>query len=181
MAPQRTLKGVYIWAQTYYYRWLDLPSYQSWVRKCHQALPQMFLFLGQLLDKEAPILFMGSTMLEVCKLVRADRHKVAHGVADFGRNWQGWHFGFKLHASCSLTGHLCAIWFTPANESDSQQVPHLVNDATMVGVGDGGYTASKMRERMWREHKAFILSPPHPSQKKKVLAQWQYLLLRKRP
>ena len=34
---------------------------------------------------------------------------------------------------------------------------------------------------MWREHKAFILTPPHPKQTKKVMASWQYLLLRARP
>ena len=49
VAPQRTLKGVYIWSQTYYYRRFHLPSYQSWVRKCHLALPQMLLMLDQLL------------------------------------------------------------------------------------------------------------------------------------
>jgi hypothetical protein len=180
VAPQRTLKGVYIWAQTYYWRRFHLPSYKSWVRKCHRALPQMFLFLDQLLDKEAPIRFMDSTMLEVCRLVRADRHKVAMGVADFGRNWQGWHYGFKLHASCNPGGHLCAIWFTAANEHDAQQIPHLVNDATVIAVGDGTYGAKIMRERMWREHKAYILAPPHSRQKKKVMATWQHLLLRKR-
>ena len=141
----------------------------------------MLLFLDQLLDKEAPIRFMDSTMLEVCKLVRSDRHKVARGIANFGRNWQGWHYGFKLHASCNLTGHLCGIWFTPANEHDAQQIPHLVNDATVIAVGDGTYGARIMREKMWHKHRAFILAPPHPSQKKKVLAAWQYLLLRKRP
>jgi hypothetical protein len=172
---------VYTLAQTFYWRRFHLPSYKSWVRKCHQALPQMFLFLDELLDKDTPIRFMDSTMLEVCRLVRADRHKVACGVADFGRNWQGWHYGFKLHASCGPTGRLCAIWFTPANEHDAQQIPHLVNDATVIAVGDGTYGARIMREKMWRVHKAFILAPPHPKQKKKVMAQWQYVLLRARP
>ena len=109
VAPQRTLKGVYIWAQTYYYRRFHLPSYKSWVRKCHRALLMMLSMLDQLLDKEAPIRFMDSTMLQVCKLIRADRHKVAKGVVDYGKNWQGWHYGFKLHAACSPTGRLCAI------------------------------------------------------------------------
>lgn len=34
---------------------------------------------------------------------------------------------------------------------------------------------------MWQEHKAFILSPPHPAQTKKVLANWQLKLLHARP
>lgn len=181
VAPQRTLKGVYVWAQTFYYRRFQFPSYKSWVRKCHQALPSMLAMLDQLLVKDSVLRFMDSTMLEVCRLVRADRHKVARGIAAFGKNWQGWHYGFKLHAACNTRGQLAAVFFTPANEADSQQIPRLVNDATTVAVGDGGYTASVMRRKMWREHHAYIVSPPHPTQKKKVLARWQLTLLRARP
>ncbi len=181
VAPQRTLKGVYTWAQAHYYRKFKLPAYSSWVRKCHQALPAMLLILDQLLVKDARLRFMDSTMLQVCKLVRADRHKVAKGIADFGKNWQGWHYGFKLHAACNGKGQLAAVYFTPANKSDSQQIPRLVNAATAVAVGDGGYTASVMRRKMWCEHQAYILSPPHPKQKKKVIAKRQLTLLQARP
>lgn len=180
VAPQRTMKGVYAWAQTYYYRRFHLPSYKSFVRKCHQALPGMCFILDQLLVKDAPLRFMDSTMLHVCKLVRANRHKVAKGVAGFGKNWQGWHYGFKLHAACNPAGQLAAVYFTPANEHDGQQIPHLVNDATVVAVGDGTYNASVMRRKTWREHQAYILAPPHPKQNKKLLEAWQLLLLRKR-
>ena len=181
VAPQRTLKGVYVWAQTHYYRKFRLPAYSSWVRKCHQALPDMLLILDQLLVKDTDLRFMDSTMLEVCRLVRADRHKVAKVIADFGKNWQGWHYGFKLHAACNTKGQLAAVYFTPANESDSQQIPHLVNDATTIAVGDGGYIASVMQRKMWREHHAYILTPPHPKQTKQILAKWQLTLLRARP
>lgn len=181
VSPQKTLKGIYVWAQTFYYRRFSIPSYKSWVRKCHLALPDLLFMLDQLLIKNTAIRFIDSTMLQVCKLIRADRHKVAKGVAAFGKNWQGWHYGFKLHAACNTKGQLAAVYFTPANESDSQQIPNLVNNATVVAVGDGGYTASVMRRKMWREHQAYILSPPHPKQTKKVLASWQLTLLRARP
>ena len=180
VAPQRTMKGVYTWAQTYYYRRFNLPSYKTFVRKCHQALPCMLYILDHLLVKDAPVRFMDSTMLHVCKLVRASRHRVAKGLAQFGYNWQGCHYGFKLHAAVNPSGQLAAIYFTPANEYDGQQIPHLVNDATIVAVGDGTYNASVMRRKMWREHQAYILAPPHYKQNKKLLAQWQLLLLRKR-
>jgi hypothetical protein len=140
----------------------------------------MWQLLDHLLVKATPVRFMDSTMLEVCRLIRADRHKVARDVAAFGKNWQGWHYGFKLHAACDPQGRLAAVFFTSANASDSQQIPQLVNDATTVAVGDGGYTASVMRRKMWREHRAYILAPPHPTQNKKVLEQWQCLLLHKR-
>jgi hypothetical protein len=180
-APQRTLTGIYGWAQTNYYRKFQLPAYSTWMRKCHEALPAMLSLLDQLLVKDAPVRFMDSTMLEVCRLVRADRHKVAKGIAAFGKNHQGWHYGFKLHAAVNLSGQLCAVRFTPANEHDAQQIPYLVNDATRVAVGDGGYTAGVMSRKMWREHRTFVLSPPHPKQDRKVLERWQLLLLQARP
>ncbi len=65
VAPQRTMKGIYIWAQTYYYRRFHLPSYKSFVRKCHQALPGMLFMLDQLLMKDTAVRFMDSTMLHV--------------------------------------------------------------------------------------------------------------------
>jgi hypothetical protein len=181
VAPQRTLTGIYQYAQVHFYKRFDLPAYSTWMKKCNAALPDMLFILDQLLVKDASIRFMDSTMLEVCKLVRADRHKVAKGVADFGKNWQGWHYGFKLHAAVNPLGQLCAIHFTPANEHDAQQIPYLVNDATRVAIGDGGYTASVMSRKMWREHGTYILSPPHPKQNKKILAKWQLILLRARP
>jgi hypothetical protein len=49
----------------------------------------MLFVLDQLLVKDTAIRFMDSTMLHVCKLVRANRHKVAKGIAGFGKNWQG--------------------------------------------------------------------------------------------
>jgi len=180
VAPQRTLKGIYNWAQTYYYRRFRLPSYKSFVRKCHQALAGMLFILDKLLVKDAPLRFMDSTMLHVCKLVRANRHKVAKAVAGFGYNWQGCHYGFKLHVAVNPKGQLAAVYFTPANEHDGQQIPHLVNDATVIAVGDGTYNASVMRRKMWREHRAYILAPPHYKQNKKLLEQWQLLLLHSR-
>lgn len=180
VSPQRTMKGVYTWAQTYYYRRFRLPSYKSFVQRCHQVLPRMLYVLDQLLVKDAPLRFMDSTMLHVCKLVRANRHTVAKGIAAFGKNWQGWHYSFKLHAAVNPKGQLAAVYFTSANEHDRQQIPHLVNDATVIAVGDGTYNASVMRRKMWREHQAFILAPPHPKQRKKIVEQWQLLLLHKR-
>ncbi len=180
-APQKLLKGVWKWAKTNHSDDFHLPCYSKFVEHCHNALPDMLWLIEQTLASDAPLRFMDSTMLPVCRLVRADRHRVAKGIAGFGKNHQGWWYGFKLHAACSPTGRLAAITFTPASASDSQQIPQLISDAAKIAVGDGGYTASVMRRKMWREHGCFILSPPHPSQKKQLAAPWQRLLLSARP
>jgi hypothetical protein len=181
VAPQRTLTAIYKYAQAHHHRRFKLPAYSTWMNKCQAVLPDMLFILDQLLVKDAPLRFIDSTMLEVCKLVRADRHKVAKGLASFGKNHQGWHYGFKLHAAVNPKGQLCALHFTPANENDAQQIPYLVNSATRIAVGDGGYTAAVMQRKVWREHHTYILSPPHPKQNKKLLTSWQYLLLQARP
>lgn len=180
-APQKLLKNIWRWAKTNHSGDFTLPGYSKFVEHCHKALPALCWLLEQTLVETATLRFIDSTMLPVCRLVRADRHKVARGIAAFGKNWQGWHYGFKLHAACDQSGRLAAVHFTGANASDSQQIPRLVNDATLIAVGDGGYTASVMRRKMWREHGCLILSPPHPTQRKQVAAWWQIALLHARP
>jgi hypothetical protein len=141
----------------------------------------MSYLLEQTLDSNAEIRIMDSTMLPVCRDCRANNHKVAKNIAAWGKNHQGWFYGFKLHASCNLNGRLTAIYFTPANESDSQQIPHLVSQQTKVAVGDGSYNASVMRRQMWQKYGCFILAPPHPKQDKKISTSWQIALLHMRP
>lgn len=48
---------------------------------------------------ESPLRLVDAPMLPVCTLAHADTHKVVKDLAQFGKNHQGWHYGFKLHAS----------------------------------------------------------------------------------
>lgn len=137
----------------------------------------MLFLLQQILCQEEPFRIADSTMLPVCKPKRAGRHKVAKNVAEFGRNHQGWHYGFKLHASTSFDGKLCQITFTPANVYDAQELPAITNRCTKLVVGDTHYGASVMKNKLWEEQGTFILAPPHPTQKKKIVAPWQIELL----
>jgi hypothetical protein len=141
----------------------------------------MVWFLQTLLAHNTPLRFADSTMLPVCKPIRADRHKVAKGVADFGKNWQGWHYGFKLHAAIDHKNRLAGLVFTPANEHDNQVMERLVNDQTRIFVGDSHYGGSVMRKRLWKKYKTVVIAPPHHTQRKKIAAGWQMLLLHLRP
>jgi hypothetical protein len=155
-----------------------LPSYKTFVRKCHEAIPETIGLLERILQPSS-IGVVDSTMIPVCRLHRADSHKVAKGKAQFGKNWQGWHYGFKLHATIGLNGSLSALRFTGANEYDAQALPHLVNEQGLL-VGDTLYGASVMRKRIWKEFGTVIISPPWPTQKKKIAAPWQNALLNMR-
>lgn len=157
-----------------------LSKYSGFVAACHRALPFCFALLEDLLDIEAPVRIIDSTMLPVCKPHRTDSHKVAKNIAKYGKNWQGWHYGFKLHASIDLKGVLSGIALTPANVYDAQMEHLLLNKNCRVAVGDTLYGASVMRERMWRRYGTVIISPPFPKQKRKVATPWQNELLSQR-
>src|SRR5258708_7255544 len=157
-----------------------LPAYQNFVAHCHRLLPTLSQLLQSTLSTAAPLRFADSTMLPVCKIYRADRHQVAKGVAAFGRNHQGWHYGFKLHASIDSENRLAGLYFTPANESDVLQLKHLVHGTTRVVVADAGYTAQVTRRHIWRDFHCLVISPPRPKQQW-LMTGWQHVLLQARP
>ena len=180
--PHKNLSALYSWVERDYKDYFPrLPKYQNFVAHIRRLLPQMIWFLQSTLATNAPLRFADSTMLPVCKPIRADRHKVAKGVAQFGKNWQGWHYGFKLHAAIDCHNRLAALVFTPASEHDNQHMEQLVNDQTKILVGDSHYGGSVMRKRLWKKHKTIVIAPPHHSQKKKIATDWQMLLLHMRP
>jgi hypothetical protein len=137
--------------------------------------------LGSLLKDKATLRFMDATMLPVCKLVRRRWHRVARGYAHTGHNWQGEHYGFKLHASVDNDGRLCAIAFSSANTHDSRAIPVLVNEHTRIAVGDTGYRSIPLHKKIRRAYGTFILTPPHYKQQKQIMTESQRRLLRRRP
>lgn len=179
--PHKTLRSLYCWiAREYADCFPRLPKYQNFVAHCHRLLPTLVWLLQSTLSTAAPLRFADSTMLPVCKIFRADRHKVAKGVAAFGKNHQGWHYGFKLHASIDHQSRFAGLYFTPANEPDVLQLKHLVNNTTKVVVADAGYTAQVTRRHIWRDFRCLVISPPRPKQIW-LMTSWQQLLLTMRP
>jgi hypothetical protein len=175
---QKTIKDLHTFA-AFYLRseFPKLPRYEGFLAHCHRVTPLMFSLLQYLLCTDEPITFVDSTMLPVCKLKRAENHKVAQGIAAFGKNHQGWHFGFKLHAAINKHGQLCGLALTPANAYDAQVLPKLINRKTKIAVGDSHYGASVMRRIIWEKLGTIIIAPPHYKQRKKLMTKWQYLLL----
>jgi len=177
--PHKTLSSLYSWiVRDYADCFPKMPAYQNFVAHCHRLLPVLVEILGSLLVSGAPLRFCDSTMLQVCKNVRADRHRVARNIAQWGKNWQGWHYGFKLHAAVDKDGRLAAVCFTPANEYDAQHVEQLVNKATKVVVGDSHYAAGPMVRRLWKRYGIVVIAN---NRKRALMSSWQHLLLAMRP
>jgi hypothetical protein len=173
--PHKNLSAIYSWIEREYGDCFPkLPKYQNFVEHCHRLLPTLVWLLQSLLVSNAPLRFCDSTMLPVCRTVRADRHKVAKGFAAWGKNHQGWWYGFKLHAAVNQHCSLAALCFTPANEYDAQHLEKLVNKATKVVVGDSHYAASPMRKRLWKRYGIVVVAN---NRKRALMAEWQQLLL----
>jgi len=173
-----TLRDRYEWLKLYHRNdFPKIPTYAVFVKHCHKVLPSLLFILSCILHDEASLRLADSTMLPVCKLQRADHHKVAKDVAAFGKNHQGWHYGFKLHATVTPSGALASVFFTPANMYDAQALPHILNEHAKLVVGDTLYGASVMRKKMWEHYGTVIISPPFPKQNKKIATMWQNALL----
>lgn len=179
---QQTIRQVYDWVAQYHAADFPvLPNYQNFLKHCHRVVPQLVVVLDSLLCRKAELRFMDSTMLEVCRLVRRQWHKTAKGYAKTGHNWQGEHYGFKLHASIDNDGRLCAYVFSNALIHDSRAIPHLVNHYTKIAVGDSGYRSKPLHKKIRQAFGTFILTPPHYKQKNRLLTKGQWKLLKRRP
>lgn len=178
VAQQKTLKDLHRFMRLYHVAdFPKIPKYNGFLAHCHRLLPTCFELLQMLLCHTKPVRLVDATMIPVCKLKRADSHKVAKNIAKFGKNHQGWHYGFKLHASVDLKGKLCGVALTPANVYDAQMTPKILNRNALLAVGDTLYGARVMREKIWNMYGTIIIAPPHPKQKKKIAAPWQNALL----
>lgn len=174
---QRTLKDIFRWALLYHRR--DVPrlgTYGAFVAHCHRLLPQLLELLGRVLVP-AELQLVDSTKLPVCRNHRAKRYKVVAGLAGWGKNWQGFWFGFKLHAAIDARGRLSAVTLTPADVYDGHVTPRLVRPETRVVVGDSHYGDKLARKKLWREHGVMVVAPVHYTQKTQLMAQWQQVLL----
>lgn len=179
--PHKTIKNLYRYIKREYADYFPhIPAYQNFVTLIHRNLENMTLLLLSALNYSARLRFVDSTMLPVCKLARMNHHKVAKGVAKMGVNHQGWHYGFKLHASIDKKGKLSGLCFTPANEHDAQKMPGILKGPAKIVVGDTLYGASVMGKRLQKEQGIVVVAPPHPKQKKKVATKAQIKLLKMR-
>jgi hypothetical protein len=177
---QRTLKDIFNWALLYHRR--DVPklsTYGAFVAHCQRLVPRLLDLLGQVLVP-AEVQLVDSTKLPVCRNHRADHYKVAAGFAGWGKNWQGFWFGFKLHAAVTPDGRLSNVTFTPADVYDGHVTSRLVRPETKVVVGDSHYGDKIARKKLWSEHGVVVVAPVHYRQDTKVMAAWQKKLLESR-
>ena len=177
----KTIVDLHKWLLLYHQNdFKKIPHYSAFERQCLNTIPLLIFTIRTLLLDKTSIRFMDSTMLEVCKLQRADDHKVCKGLAKFGKNWQGWHYGFKLHASIDAAGRFCGLAISPADTHDSRAEPYLLNKHTKLAVGDTTYGGKAMNDYIFEQYGTIVIAPPHPKQNKKLMTKWQQFFLNMR-
>ena len=150
------------------------------LRHYQRLTPQLSQLLKGCLKTTSPLVFADSTLLPVCANHKAGRYRVAPDTANWGRNHQGWTFGFKLHLATNPDLHLTALTFSAASEHDSQQMAKLVSASTEILVGDSHYGVSHWGKKLMRRYRVRVVAPPHYSQKNKLMTQADNQLLRMR-
>jgi hypothetical protein len=175
---QKTLKSLHRFIQCYHTKdFPRFPTYNAFLMQVHRLLPLYLSLLERLMQSRSHLRFIDSTMLPVCAKRRMDAHRVARGIANLGKNWQGWHFGFKLHASIDPKGHLTGIFFSTASQHEHTALPFLVGRSPCLVVGDTSYASKRLREFFWN-WRIFLLAPVNPrSGAKHPMGNWQKKLL----
>lgn len=175
---QYLLKDIHRLIKRHYLSYFPkLPRYSAFIDLCQSVLTKMILVLKKLLKNEAPIRFMDSTMVPVCRIHRKDTYKVAKEIVGLGKNHQGYFYGFKLHGSVNEKGQLCAVALTSADVYDGHASKVLTNKYTKIAVGDTSYGGRAQTEPLFHKNGTIFLAYPHPKQNKKLLANWQKILL----
>ncbi len=175
---QPILKDVHAWTRRHYgSEFPRLPEYSAFVDQVNQAYPYFFLALQQILVTDTPVRWMDSTKVPVCKNHRADTYKVAKEETGWGKNWQGYWYGFKLHGAINERGQFCALTLTNASQYDGHEMKRLMNEKTKIVVGDTHYGGKAQTGPLQRKYGTIFLAYPHPKQNKKIMTLWQKQLL----
>ena len=82
-----------------------------------------------------------SVPLPVCRFARAPWCVRFRGQASYGKDHadRQTFYGFRLHAQLSWPGLFTRVFLAPANESDGEIVPFLLEGTTGVVLGDRNY------------------------------------------
>jgi len=147
-------------------------SYKTFVVSLNRWAWLAALFISLVLKVnngwQHPIKHIDSTIIHVCKLKNAKHHKTMQGIAEFGKNGEGWFYGMKLHLIADLLGNFLSLIITPGNVSDKDVnlVAKLAKDIWGILIGDAGYVSEKLSKAINIERIRVLLAKPYKTMKK---------------
>lgn len=157
----------------------DLVSYNRFVELMPSALMPLLCYLNTRQGSVTGISFIDSTKIPVCHNVRASRHQVFKGFANWGKSSIGWFFGFKLHLIINERGELLSFQITPGNTDDRVPVPDLVKKIFGKLFGDKGYISAQLFQQLF-DQGIQLITPFKKNMKNRLMPLADKILLRKR-
>jgi hypothetical protein len=125
-----------------------------------------------------------SVPIPVCRFARAPWWVRFRGEASYGKDHadRQTFYGFRLHAQLSWPGLLTRLYLAPANESDGEIVPLLLEGTTGVALGDRNSWLPDLQAFL--RTKGIVLqapfrkahSPQAPAYQSPVLGRVRYLI-----
>ena len=128
-----------------------LVSYKHFNKIMKRLVFPLFVLQKSLSGSSEGIAFIDSTILTVCHICRASRHKVFKNIAKKGRSTTGWFFGMKLHLVVNHHAEIITWMLSPGNVDDRKPVPGLVQGLFGKLYGDRGYLSHALFERLYAQ------------------------------
>ena len=129
----------------------NLVSYKHFNKLMKRLIFPLFVLQKSCSGKMEGIAFVDSTILSVCHICRASRHKVFKNMAKKGKSTTGWFFGMKLHLVINHRAEIVTWMITPGNVDDRKPVPTLVQGLFGKVFGDRGYISQRLFTQLYAQ------------------------------
>jgi hypothetical protein len=142
----------------------NLPSYQQFC----EGLESNFVYLMLInhilckmnVSSENAEYIVDSTALPICKTIYSNSAKVGLGLADYGKNLEGWFFGFKLHIIITSNMDIVSFKFSKASSSDLSALDsHMTSGLLGHLFGDKGYISAKKTKELLEQQLRLVTRP----------------------
>jgi hypothetical protein len=165
----------------------DLPVYHNCLSSLHRLFGYMFWFVQMSLyfhrknffesKSNLKVVFMDSTCVPVCHILRSSRHKTMKNYAQYSKSTMGWYYGLKLHCVMDYENNPLYFTLTRAKIDDRVVSKQVMQDKELFyGTGtlfveDKGYQ-SKEHEQIAKDTGNFLLTGKRKSKNNTTLASW---------
>ena len=142
----------------------QLPSYQQFCEGLESNCIYL-LIINQLLGKlniscGDGNYIVDSTPLPICKVMHSNKKNAGYGIANYGKNLEGWFFGFKLHLIITIDMEIVSFKFTKGSTSDLNALDEWITQDLKGNLfGDKGYISSKKNKKFVQKGLHLVTRP----------------------
>lgn len=167
-----------------------LPCYSNFLKTIKLSMEfllkqiQNILVINNLefLNRDDKVVYVDSSSLPVCKVIRSKRHKTMKDVANYSKSTTGWYYGLKLHATIDYhTQHLLNFQVGNSNIDDRDYLKYIATtkykNQGIYFVADKGYLGKECL-KLIQDSGNYLLTGVKSSNKQTgILAKFQTYLI----